>query len=80
VLSRELDGLVARLRLCGRAVTVRYSVQGRGFAPRELRVNGARFTAVTREENPYREGGLCARGADLSEQLRDGANEIEILL
>jgi CRISPR-associated protein Csx3 len=80
VLARPLNGLRARLRLCGHEVELHYQVRHGTSGPRGLRVNGAVLDCWTREANPYREGGLRVRGADLAARWRDGVNEIEIQL
>jgi CRISPR-associated protein Csx3 len=49
VLPSSRDGLVARLRLRGRPVEVRYRVRERGFGPAGLVVNRARLPAATLE-------------------------------
>jgi CRISPR-associated protein Csx3 len=73
VLPRALDGLVARVQLQGRAVTLRYRVGARGHGPRALTANG-RPLAIDREPHPYRTGGAVVP-MDL---LRDGDNVIEV--
>jgi cellobiose phosphorylase len=56
VLAPALDGLTATLRFRGRPVKFVYRVQGPGFGPHRLNVNG-KAVAFDREKNPYREGG-----------------------
>ena len=76
VLPRSLDGLVARLRLHGRPVEIRYRVTGAVHGPSRIRVNGAPVPLETREENAYRPGGWRVPSAKLA--LGDAANVIEI--
>jgi len=76
VLPRSLDGLVARLRLHGRPVEIRYRVTGAAHGPSRIRVNGAPVPLEMREENPYRPGGWRVPAAKLA--LGDAANAIEI--
>ncbi|HXU90548.1 MAG TPA: hypothetical protein VFQ62_16970 [Methylomirabilota bacterium] len=78
VLPSGLDGLVARTRLHGRPVEVRYRVRGAGHAPSRITVNGAPIPLETREDNPYRRGGWRVPVAKLA--LADAANAIEIEL
>ena len=73
VLPRTLDGLVARMQLQGRAVTLRYRVGAQGHGPRALACNG-RSLAIDREPHPYRTGGAVVP-MDL---LREGENVIDV--
>jgi 1,2-beta-oligoglucan phosphorylase len=76
VLPPGLDGLVARLRLHGAAVEIRYRVRG-GVAG--ITVNGAAVPLDARERNPYRPGGWRVPLAALA--LSSAAtNVIEIAL
>ncbi|HET6262510.1 MAG TPA: hypothetical protein VFG99_09775, partial [Chloroflexia bacterium] len=57
-----------------------YRVQGRGFAPRAIRINGQEMSIERRAENPYREGGaLISRSAFLDALDRD-RNVVEIFV
>lgn len=56
VLAPSLDGLEAALRLRGRRVVFAYHVQGPGFAPRAISVNG-KATPFDHEHDAYRAGG-----------------------
>ena len=76
VLPRSLDGLVARLRLHGRPVEIRYHVTGAVHGPSRIRVNGAPVPLETREQNAYRIGGRRVPVAKLA--LGDATNAIEI--
>ncbi|HTV23726.1 MAG TPA: hypothetical protein VMG12_33780 [Polyangiaceae bacterium] len=57
VLARSLDGLEARLRFRGRPLAVSYHVDGPGFGPRAVSVNG-NPVSFERDDNPYRSGGV----------------------
>lgn len=57
VVPPALDGMVARLRLGGRAVEVLYQVGGRGCGPVSVNLNGEDLDFV-REANPYRTAGV----------------------
>ena len=76
VLPRTLDGLVARLRMCGRPVEIRYRVRGVGYGASRITVNGAPVALETREKNPYRPGGWRVPVARLA--LSDTINAIAI--
>src|SRR5690606_16008330 len=56
VLAPSLDGLEAVLRFRGRPVRFVYHVEGQGFGPRAISVNG-KAAQFDREESPYRPGG-----------------------
>lgn len=56
VLARSLDGLEAASSFRGRAVVFSYHVQGQGFAPRAITVNG-KAAQFDYEDNAYRPGG-----------------------
>ena len=73
VLPRALDGLVARVQLQGRAVTLRYRVGARGHGPQALACNGQPL-AIDREPHPYRVGGALVP----MDVLRDGDNVIDV--
>jgi len=80
VLPRSLDGLVADTHLLGRPVRVTYHVRAGTSAPTAVRVNGTLLSAVGREPNPYRTGGLRVPVATLAPLLRPGGNQLEIEL
>jgi cellobiose phosphorylase len=73
VLPLALDGLVARVTLAGRAVTLRYRVGARMHGTRAITCNG-RALKFERETHPYRIGGAVIP----IDALRDGDSEIEI--
>jgi 1,2-beta-oligoglucan phosphorylase len=78
VLPRSLDGLVARLTLCGRMVEVRYRVREAAVGPRRIVVNGAPLPLAGRDRNPYRPGGPRVPAGELSSRLTSDTNAIEI--
>ncbi len=80
VLPRSLDGLVADTHLLGRPVRVTYHVRAGTSGPTAVRVNGTLLSAVGREPNPYRTGGLRVPVATLAPLLRPGGNQLEIEL
>jgi cellobiose phosphorylase len=77
VLAPSLDGLEASLRFHGRELTVRYRVEGTGFGPRALTVNG-RTTPFEREANPYRVGGAVLPLERFLAALDRPANVVEL--
>jgi CRISPR-associated protein Csx3 len=79
VLPRSLDGLEARVELCGQPVQVHYRVVKSTHAPSAVVVNG---TAVGggREPNPYRAGGWRVPSSILARLLATAENRIEIEL
>jgi cellobiose phosphorylase len=80
VLPRSLDGIAARVTLCGRPVEVRYRVKGRSFAPGSVTVNGVELTGGRREASPYRVGGLRFREDAVKALLSSGDNVIVVEL
>jgi hypothetical protein len=52
-------------------VKFRYDVQGDGFGPREVRVNGHAMPGDRRDDNPYRRGGLRIPKATFTGALDD---------
>jgi CRISPR-associated protein Csx3 len=80
VLPRALDGLAARITLCGRPVEVRYSRQRGSFAPNAVSVNGTELAGGRREANPYRAGGLCFPEDSVTALFSGGENVIVVEL
>jgi 1,2-beta-oligoglucan phosphorylase len=78
VLPRSLDGLVARLRLCGRTAEMRFRVLHSAFGPSRITVNDAPLPLVSRDRNPYRAGGWRVPAAEVSARLNQEANVVEI--
>ncbi|WP_428388282.1 GH36-type glycosyl hydrolase domain-containing protein [Mucisphaera sp.] len=79
VLPRRLDGLVYRFNRNGRELIVRYRIQGPGFGPQGVLVNGQRLPGLSRLEHPYRRGGLRLPESDLMAPP-DTPIEVEVLL
>lgn len=80
VLTRELDGLVAEVALCGRRAEIHYAVKRATHAPTAIRVNGAAIALLGRETNPYRPGGLRVARAALEPLLCEPVNRIDVAL
>jgi len=79
VLSRSLDGLEARLRIVGRPVVFAYHVEGPGFGPRAVSVNG-NAVAFEPENNAYRRGGAVLPLERFLAMLDAADNRVEIQL
>ncbi len=79
VLASSLNGLTATLQFQERPVTFRYSVEGAGFGPRAIEING-RAVPFTRELNPYREGGAVLPLERVLASLDASENSIQITL
>jgi cellobiose phosphorylase len=77
VLARSLDGLQASLRFRGRRVTFTYRVDGAGFGPRKVVING-QDVPFDREENRYREGGAAFELERFMALLGDEENRVEL--
>jgi cellobiose phosphorylase len=77
VLARSLDGLEAVLRFRGRPVTFVYRVEGPGFGPRRLTVNG-KPALFDYEENGYRQGGAVLPLERFMAMLEADGNRVEI--
>ena len=79
VVPRHADGLTFDFEWEGRPVRYRYAVKGQGFAPTEVRINGAPVAARRATDNPYREGGLLISKRAFSDALDKDENLVEIL-
>jgi 1,2-beta-oligoglucan phosphorylase len=79
VLSRSLDGLEATLRIVGRPVVFAYHVEGQGFAPRAVSVNG-KAASFDSENNAYRRGGAVMPLERFMAMLDAADNRVEIQL
>jgi cellobiose phosphorylase len=77
VLARSLDGLQASLRFRGRPVTFVYRVDGPGFGPHAISING-KAAAFDREDNPYRQGGAVMPLERFVAMLDANENRVEI--
>jgi 1,2-beta-oligoglucan phosphorylase len=79
VVARSLDGLEASMQFRGRPVTFAYRVQGPGFGPSALRVNGEPVP-FERESNPYRRGGAVLPLERFMPLLGADQNRVELTL
>jgi cellobiose phosphorylase len=77
VLTRSLDGLEAAMRFRGRAVNFVYRVNGAGFGPQKITINGQQ-TSFEREPNRYRRGGAVIHLPTLLNLLDADQNTVEI--
>jgi 1,2-beta-oligoglucan phosphorylase len=77
VLSRSLNGLEATLRFRERPVVFAYHVEGPGFGPRAVSVNGNAMPFDT-EHNPYRPGGAVLSLEGFMGMLGAADNRVEI--
>lgn len=81
VMPRDLDGLTARATLRGRPVEMHYRIKNAPHSPASITINGARIDDATRDENPYRTGGLRIPAARLDALLSPaGENRIVVEL
>jgi hypothetical protein len=76
VLPLSLDGLVAKVTLCGRSVDVHYKARKACFAPSAVSVNGVKLKGGRREKNRYRKDGLYFRQDLLTALLSSKDNAI----
>lgn len=79
VIPAALDGLHAESELAGRTVRSIYRVNGAGYGPTDITLNGQTLS-FTRETNPYRTGGVKVPMAEVLEQLTNGTNELRVCL
>jgi cellobiose phosphorylase len=80
VLPKGADGLSFDFAFEGRPVRYRYRVDGDGFSPRDVQVNGRTMPADRHGDNPYRSGGLLIPKRDFVEALDRDQNLVEILV
>ncbi len=78
VLPLRADGLTFDVEYQGRPVRYLYHVTGRGYSPREVRVNGRSLPGGRYSDNPYRPGGLLIPKAAFLEALDRDTNLVEI--
>jgi 1,2-beta-oligoglucan phosphorylase len=79
VMARSLDGLRASMRFRGSPVTFVYRVDGPGFGPRAISVNG-KPVQFDREDNRYRQGGAVMPLESFMAMLEADENSVEIRL
>lgn len=77
VLAPSLDGLEAALLFRGRPVTFAYRVDGQGFSPRAISINGT-AVELDYEDNPYRPGGAVLPLERFLSLLEADHNRVEI--
>jgi cellobiose phosphorylase len=77
VLARSLDGLEAALQFRGRRVVFAYHVEGEGFGPRALSING-KAAPFDYETNAYRRGGAVMPLERFMALLEADENRVEI--
>jgi CRISPR-associated protein Csx3 len=80
VLPRALDGLTARMNLCGKTVEVRYAVRDGVHTPKRIVVNGTEIPCARQDANPYRSGGVLVAVRELGGLLNEERNLIEVHL
>jgi cellobiose phosphorylase len=79
VIPASLDGLQAEIELAGRTVRLIYCIDGAGYGPTAVHLNGQELP-FTREPNPYRTGGVAVPMAAVLERLTTGTNELRLHL
>jgi CRISPR-associated protein Csx3 len=80
VLPRGANGLTFDVERDGRRVRYRYRVEGRGFSPDEVRVNGRPLASVRTSDNPYRAGGTLVAKRDFEAALDRQENVVDVLV
>ncbi|HSI99325.1 MAG TPA: cellobiose phosphorylase [Patescibacteria group bacterium] len=80
VLPRDADGLTFDLERDGRRIRYRYRVEGRGFAPDGVRVNGVPLPSVRAAGNPYRADGLLVTKREFTAALDRRENIVDVIL
>lgn len=68
VLPLKLNGIVLTWELCGKSIEIEYKVSQGNSAPKSIECAGQTLSAE-REANPYRDGGLIVKKADLEAAL-----------
>ena len=79
VMPPALDGLRARLPICGQSVEVLYRVDTAGCGPVRLELNGSQLP-FTRGANPYRNGAAEVSMAVVASRLTANANLLVVHL
>jgi len=80
VLPKSVDGLTFDFDYAGKNVRYLYHVQGSGFSPRVVKVNGRTFTGSRYAENPYRRGGILIPKNEFIQALNQAENLVEIFI
>ena len=68
MLPLKLNGIVLTWKLCGKSIEIEYKVSQGNSAPKSIECAGQTLSAE-REANPYRDGGLIVKKADLEAAL-----------
>jgi cellobiose phosphorylase len=79
VIPASLDGLQAEGELAGRKARITYRIDGAGYGPAVVILNGKELS-FTREANPYRTGGVEVPMAEVLERLTAGTNQLLVRL
>lgn len=74
------DGLTFDTERDGRRVRYRYRVEGRGFSPDEVRVNGRPLDGTRDSDNPYRPGAMLVDRGTFEGALDRPENVVDILV
>jgi cellobiose phosphorylase len=80
VLPRGANGLTFDVERDGRQVRYRFRVEGRGFSPDEVRVNGRPLPGARTSDNPYRAGGMLVAKRDFEAALARRQNVVDVLV
>lgn len=77
VLTKEMDGLKAKLIFNGKPVQFEFKVKENNFGPQKIIINGNQINFET-EENIFRKGGAKMKKEEFLKYLRPSENNIEI--
>lgn len=80
VIPSELDGLVFKTSLDGKALTCVYNVKTGEHSPRAIKINGTEVNALRYSDNKYRKGGTLIDRAYFKRLLNEDDNIVEIYL
>ena len=80
VLPRGADGLTFDVEQGGRRIRYHYRVEGRGFSPEAVRVNGRPLPNARTADNPYRDGGMLVAKRDFEAALERDENLVEVVV
>jgi cellobiose phosphorylase len=69
VLSAELDGIIVHWEFSGKAVKIEYRIGHNHTGPQSISVDGKELS-FTRENNPYRRGGLIVNKQQIASAIR----------
>jgi cellobiose phosphorylase len=80
VLPKKLDGLAFDFEYEGKKVRYLYYIEGEGFSPRRVLINGAAVREPRYADNPYRRGGMLIPKAEFNQALNRAENVVEIYI